>query len=89
MDLVNKRLGYDDIQKGYPAKDGTFALTLTISSTSAMTPVIYIHTSCNVAPPQQCRLIELSVPAKYVNSGKPYDTGIINLETRLSDESSC
>ncbi|WP_405164595.1 transthyretin-like family protein [Nocardia sp. NBC_01499] len=89
VQLVNKRLGQDDVHNGYPADDGTFALTLTVNSTSAITPEVHIHTSCNATPPQQCRLLTLSVPAKYVNSGKPYDMSTINLEIKLNDESSC
>ncbi|MFG1793038.1 hypothetical protein [Nocardia sp. NPDC049149] len=88
VQLVNKRIGQDDVQKMYPSKDGTFAVTLVVESIAKMTPQLDIFTSCNAAP-AQCRLITLSVPDRYVDAANPYDVGSLHLETRLDDESSC
>ncbi len=85
VQLVNKRFGYEDIQKGYPEYDGTFMLTLTVDRNFAMTPELEVHTSC-AAPTPCTRVIKFRVPDEYVNRTTPYNKGDVHLEAKQDNE---
>ncbi|MEU7139308.1 hypothetical protein ABZ942_07655 [Nocardia sp. NPDC046473] len=85
VQLLNKRVGSDDIRRGYPANDGTFMLSLTVDDFYAIDPELHVYTGCAAAP--HCtRLIKSTVPDKYINNPAPYDEGTINLEGKQANE---
>jgi hypothetical protein len=88
--LLNKRVGADDSVRALPGSDGTFVLDLSADSLYTIQPELWIYTTCAAGtlgiPPGCSRLQKVKVPDKYVNSGRPYDLGIRDLATKLSDE---
>ncbi|WP_433653978.1 hypothetical protein ACQPW1_25280 [Nocardia sp. CA-128927] len=85
VQLVNKRVGFDDRTTRTSDSDGTFILALTVDRNFTITPELVVYTGC-VAPPHCNRQLMFPVPDKYINSQTPYDKGTINLETRQTNE---
>lgn len=87
--LINKRIGQDDVAKMYPSNDGTFTVSLTVDSVSAIAPQLEIRTGCGATAAQRCRQFTLRVPDRYVNSADPWDIGPWYLEQDLQDVTAC